>query len=33
MNFLVLQNIEQVVDAFEQFSFIEIDRAAVMIHM
>lgn len=30
---LVLQNIEQVVDAFEQFSFIEIDRAAVMIHM
>jgi len=30
---LFLQNIEQIVKAFEQFGFIEIDRTAVTIHM
>jgi predicted nuclease of predicted toxin-antitoxin system len=29
---LLLQNLEQIVEAFEQHSFIEIDRTAVTIH-
>lgn len=30
---LFVQNIKQIVEAFEQFSFIEIDRTAVTIHL